>query len=252
MFDRSLCDLLSITDVALHILPYLGLKELFVLRCANRGIQNCVDNDLLSHVKKLNLCKISAVPPLLISRILPNCVRLQEIQLRNYLPIDDDQLQLLLKANRSSLRKIALTFLHGINLTAAGVQPILLDKCPRLHTLTISKCNWLTDGSLECFALHLNRNSLEQAKAHTLRTLDLSGCNQISSRALNLLLKSRCLHLTSLNLSNLLGSVQDETLQAIAINSALGKSIENLNIINCINITGRGLRYVDRTTFNHT
>lgn len=242
MYERTFCDLLSITDIALHILPYLGLKDLFVLRCVSREITDHVDDILLPHLQKLNLCKITSVPPILISRLLPNCRRLHEIQLRNYLPIDEDQLQYLIRANKSHLRKIRFTFLHGINLTAASIQPILLDKCPRLHSLTISKCNWLTDGSLECFVLHLNRNSLEISKAHTLRTLDISGCNQISSRALNLLLKSRGLHLTSLNLSNLLASVQDETLQAISINTSLGESIEDLNVINCINVSGRGLR----------
>lgn len=127
-----------------------------------------------------------------------------------------------------------------MDITASALQPILLDKCHRLRTLKISKCHWLTDGSLQCFLLHLNRNSFEAAKEHSLRSLDLSFTTQISSRVLNLFVRSQCLHLTTLNLGHLSAAVQDETLQAIA-NHNMGATIQNLNLVNCKCVTGTGI-----------
>lgn len=52
--------------------------------------------------------------------------------------------------------------------------------------------------------------------------------------------KSWSLHLTTLSLSNLISAVQDETLAAIS-GSNMGTTLQNLNIINCINVTGYGI-----------
>lgn len=198
-------------------------------------------DNLIPHIKRLSLVRTNPYHPQFLTLLLPMCHRLRVINFIGDLPLQSNQLGKLIENNHSSLREINFTNLSNSTLTAASIQPILLDKCHRLHTLKISRCQWLTDGSLECFLLHLKRNSLQQARQHSLRVLDLSSCPQISTRILNLFVKSRCLHLTSLNLSNLLAAVQDETLFDIS-NNSMGATIEFLNLINCSYVTGSGLR----------
>lgn len=234
-------DILGMTDVALHILEYLGLKDLYILRCVSREIKSGVDHTLIPFLTKIDLGNKFNLSHIFLESLLPNCSRLQVLILRNYLPITDSQLHVLLENNRRCLRMILFSNLEGINLTAACLQPVLLDQCPRLHTLQLCNVNWLTDGSLECLLLHLNRNAIENEKDHNLRVLDLSRCMQISSRVLNLFMKSKC-QLTTLSLSNLTLAVNNETLRTIA-NNSIGSSLEHLNIINCKNVTAEGIRW---------
>lgn len=222
------------TDVSLCILPYLSIKDLMVLRCASRELVGLVDG-LFQYVRRLSLSSGSQSE--FLDLLLPKCHRLYSINLRGSVPIDNDLLYQVLDNNCNTLREISLTDLSAMNLSAAAVQPILLDKCHRLETLKITKCHWLTDGALECFLLHLNRKS-----EHNLRHLDLSGCNDISARVLNLLVRSQCLHLVTVNLSNLPYGVLDETLKNISTHT-MSATIENLNLINCRKVTAIGLRW---------
>lgn len=236
----SFTQILAIQDIALEILPYLALKDLFVLRCCCREVKNAVDSVCLPHLRNLVLTN-NFVPPDFIFCLLPKCVRLRVLKLRGYLPMPDYLLSDLLENNYRTLRDVRIVNLKGFELGPSSFQPILLDKCRNLRTLEISHCPYITDGSLECFLLHINSNLLGQTTTfHSLRHLDLSHCNQISSKVLNLFLKCRFFQLSRLNLSGVV-AVQDETLAAIA-SGETGKSLVSLNLTKCKGITDEGLR----------
>lgn len=64
MPQLTLIDILAITDVSLQLLPFLSLKNLFVLRCACLNLRNSIDLLVSNHFIIYVLLSEISTPPI--------------------------------------------------------------------------------------------------------------------------------------------------------------------------------------------
>lgn len=150
------------------------------------------------------------------------CEKVETLNVARCTWMTDDLLLPMIEKNSNSLILINIS---GCEVTEKSLQPVIIGS-KRLRRLNMSKCFWLTVGTVEAFVFH-----------HThVEELDLSGCHMLTERCLNLLLqKFRNLRMLCL------ASVQCVTDNVLFNISKYQSEIAQLNLFNCTAITDRGV-----------
>lgn len=230
MADVNLLDLVH-SDTFCEIQVYLGLKDLFVLRCVSKELRDYLDVEIVK-LKSLRMIAKDVEVGNAFKFLCNKCYRLETINLSTNKWLNDEHLIPMLKNNGNTLKSLHLN--NCPNLTSVALHSII--DCKKLKKLSLHNCYWLTTGCLETIAFH--HNSLEE--------LDLTNCSSISERCLILLLNSfrklRVLSLASVT------SVNDKIL--FYISKYLSKSIIHLNLFSCHLITDRGISHLSTNCKN--
>lgn len=147
---------------------------MFQLRSVCSTFRDYVDDEI-TILKYINLAGCLRFEPF---RILGTiCRNIEVLNFARCSWLTDDLLIPLLEKNSKSLVEINISNCDG--LTVKSMQPIIIGS-KNLKKLNLSKCFWLTVGCLEAFVFH---------HSHVIEEFDLSGCNMLTERCLNLLLQ---------------------------------------------------------------
>lgn len=139
MSDVTLMDLVH-SDVFSDIQGFLGLHELFKLRCVSQKFKEYIDQELA----KMKVLQLAAHNSGFIDafRVLADhCYNIEILNLSCNNWLADDLLLKMLKRNTKTLQNVS--FLNYCeNLSSTAIQPII--ECRKLKKLSVQSCSWLT------------------------------------------------------------------------------------------------------------
>lgn len=239
MSDVTLMDLVH-SDVFSDIQGFLGLHELFKLRCVSRKFKEYIDQEL-AKIKVLQLAAHSSGFIDAFRVLADQCCNIENLNLSCNNWLTDDLLLKILKRNTKTLQNVSLNYCE--NLSSTAIQPII--ECRKLKKLNLQSCSWLTgDYHLRSHFPHLlsfdsfTVGCLETIAFHQTELLefDLGYCRTISERCLIILLNN-FRHLRVLSLASV-SNVTDNVLFSI---SKYQTEIVHLNLFGCNLATDRGI-----------
>lgn len=197
-------------DIFSHVLRYLTLKDLFVLRYVNSILKDYVEEEFRK-LKQLVIPNAHESMRNAIPVLIENCRSLVEINLNKNTWIEEQSLTPLLINNHSTLETLKLNGCRNIQ-NSSCIQPVIIS-CKKLATLNIS--GWpLSIGSIEALAFH----------HENLTNLDLSHCDSINERCL-IILASKFYNIQIFNISHI-SWINNNTIKATAV------SLKRLRMIN--------------------
>lgn len=138
MSDVTLMDLV-LSDVFSDIQGFLGLHELFKLRCVSRKFKDYINQEL-TKIKVLQLAAHSSGFVDAFMVLAGQCCHIEELNLSCNSWLTDDLLLKMLKRNTKTLQNLSLNYCDNVSPTA--LQPLI--ECRKLKKLSLQNCSWLT------------------------------------------------------------------------------------------------------------
>lgn len=138
MSDVTLMDLVN-SDIFSDIQGFLGLHELFKLRCVSREFKKYIDQEL-TRVKVLQLAAHKSRFMEAFMVLAEQCCQIENLNLNCNSWLTDDLLLKMLKQNTKTLQNLSLNYCDNVSPTA--LQPLI--QCRKLKKLSLQSCSWLT------------------------------------------------------------------------------------------------------------
>lgn len=196
---------------ATALLPSLLTKHRLVALnvefCRAASLLDVIAETQHASLKRLNLNAVDA-DPLIVTRVLGRCVRLEVVGLFRHVRLEDDALVALGKASGNSLRELSVS---GCSLLTDTGIAALVAHAPSLSFLDATRCSKLTNASLEklaplpltglvCYA-NAALSAYGALRSPLLRRLDCTGSRDLTGVSIAKLARTCSTHLEVLNLS---------------------------------------------------